>query len=433
MFELKSTFYGHGDEGQGIWYTPYVPSPNYGVPNATNNDAPISIRTTEYDLTRYGTVTGVNLFLGDHTVNFGVWYEDNDFNQARRFYGLDRAAPQRNSLEMQTDPFFTQWEYDFSTTTWQLHLQDTWMINDVFTLNLGFKSLSVENAATTVIGANKTGTIKAEENFLPQIGILAALDDQNELFGSYSRNMRAFPSSATSGPFSASQTGFEAIKDSLKPEISDSFELGWRFRTMNFQGVLAGYHVSFEDRLFAVPVGSGIIGNPSALSNVGGVESNGIEAAGQWQFMENWTLFGSYAWNQSEYLDDTIDGDGVIVGETKGKTVVDTPKHLIKLELGFDDGELFGHVGYSHLSERYFSYENDASVPAQDLFDLALGYRFQDISFLKGFEAQLTVNNLFDEDYISTINSNGFPISGDSQTLLPGSPRQFFFTLRADI
>jgi len=42
----------------------------------------------------------------------------------------------------------------------------------------------------------------------------------------------------------------------------------------------------------------------------------------------------------------------------------------------------------------------------------------------------VNISNLFDEEYISTINSNGFPLRGDSQTLLVGSPQQVFFTLR---
>ncbi len=433
ILEFKGTFYGHDDVGQGLWYTPYVASPNYGDLNATEDNAPISIRTTEYDLMRYGTVSSLSFFAGDHTINFGAWYEDNDFNQARRFYALDRDAPGRNSLEMQTNPFLTQWEYDFKTTTWQFHIQDTWQVSEMLTANFGIRALSVKNSAKTIVGANKTGTIKAEENFLPQAGLVFSLNDSNEVFASYARNMRAFPSSATSGPFSASQAGFEAIKNTLKPEISNNFEAGYRFRSMDFQGVVSLYHVNFKNRLFAVPVGSGIQGNPSALSNVGRVESTGIEVAGEWNFIENFSLFGSYAWNRSVYLDDTIDGDGVVVGETAGKRVVDTPEHMVKAELGYDDGAFFGNIGYSYMAKRYFTYENDRSVPAQHLFDLALGYRLSGSPFLEGWEIQGTVSNLFDEKYISTINSNGFPISGDSQTLLPGAPRQLFITLRKQI
>ena len=40
------------------------------------------------------------------------------------------------------------------------------------------------------------------------------------------------------------------------------------------------------------------------------------------------------------------------------------------------------------------------------------------------------MTNLTDEDYVSTIGSNGFGYSGDNQTLLTAAPRQAFVTLR---
>lgn len=431
--DFKATAYGHNDEGQGLWATPYVPSPNYGVPGATEDDSPISIRTTEYDLQRYGIVAGVNIYAGAHTINAGVWYEDNDFNQARRFYGLDYDEPGRSFLDMQRDPFFTQWEYDFTTTTWQFHIQDTWEVTDALTVNAGFKSLKVENEAVTVTGANKTGTIEAEENFLPQVGLVYDITDEAQVFASYSRNMRAFPSSGTSGPFSASQAGFEAIKDSLKPETSDTYELGLRYRTDSFRGLVALFHVDFHDRLFAVPVGSGIQGNPSALGNVGGVTIQGVEVAADWSISDEWSLFASYAFNDSEYDGDTFDGDGNLVAHTDGKTAVDTPEHLFKAQLHFDDGTWFGQIEMDYMSERFFTYENDQTVPSRALFGLSAGYRVdKEASMLNGFEAQVTITNLFDEEYVSTINSNGFPIRGDSQTLLAGAPQQIFLTLRKE-
>jgi len=433
-FDFKATLYGHDNEGQGLWYTPYVASPNYGVAGATTNNAPISIRTTEYDLKRYGVVASGTWRVGGHALNAGLWYEDNDFNQARRYYALDRAAPQRDPMKMQRNPFRTDWEYDFNTTTWKFWIQDNWTITDQFSVNFGFASLKVENEGTTVFARTaslvKNGTIEAEKNFLPQAGARYALNENSELFASYSRNMRAFPSSGTSGPFSSTQAGFLATKDNLEPETSDTFEAGWRFRTGEFQGVLAGYHVKFKDRLFAVASGVGILGNPTALSNVGGATAQGIEAVGTWKFADDWSAFGSYAFNDSEYDDDTIDGNGVIVARTKGKKAVDTPEHLFKAEIAYGNGSLFGRFSLSYLSKRYFTYENDRSVPSQTLADLTVGYRFSGSDWLEGLEAQVNISNLFDEEYISTINSNGFPLRGDSQTLLVGAPRQVFFTLR---
>lgn len=433
-FDFKATAYAHEDDGQGLWGTPYVASPNYGAPGADIDAAPISIRTTEYDLKRYGVIAAATWRVAGHAINAGFWYEDNDFNQARRYYGLNRAAPQRDFLKFQNGPFRTDWDYDFTTTTWKFWIQDNWTITDQISANFGFSSLKVENDGRTLSARTpsleKNGTIEAEENFLPQAGVRYALNEDSELFASYSRNMRAFPSSGTSGPFSTNQAGFLAIKDKLQPEISDTFEAGWRFRAGDFQGVLAAYHVKFKDRLFAVPVGSGIVGNPSALSNVGGVTAQGFEAVGSWEFNENWSLFASYAYNDSTFDDDTVDGNGVIVARTEGKTTPDTPEHLFKAELSFEDGGWFAHVSLSHLSKRFFTYENDRSVPSQTIADLSFGYRFSGSEWLEGLEIQANISNLFDEEYVSTINSNGFPLRGDSQTLLVGAPQQAFVTVR---
>jgi iron complex outermembrane recepter protein len=433
-FEFKATLYGHDNEGQGLWYTPYVPSPNYGVAAATTDNAPISIRTTEYDIRRYGVIASGTFEAGMHSVNAGLWYEDNSFNQARRYYALNRAAPQRDSLKMQSGAFRTDWDYDFVTTTWQFHIQDTVTISDALSVNVGFRSLSVENEGKTLFARTaslvKNGTIKAEENFLPQAGVRYELDPDNEIFAAYSRNMRAFPSSGTSGPFSANQAGFDAIRNRLKPEISDTFEAGWRFRSADVQGVIAAYHVKFKNRLFGVPVGSGIIGNPSAQSNVGGVTAQGFEAAVDWDFAPDWNAFVSYAYNDSTYDDDTLDGNGLVVARTAGKTTVDTPENILKVEVGYDNGTLFARGSLAYLSKRYFTYENDRSAPSQTVADLVVGYRFSGSPMLDGLEVQLNISNLFDEEYISTINSNGFPLRGDSQTLLPAAPRQVFVSVR---
>ena len=42
-----ATAYVHRNDGQGLWGTPYTPTPG---------GAPLSIRTTEYDLAREGLV-----------------------------------------------------------------------------------------------------------------------------------------------------------------------------------------------------------------------------------------------------------------------------------------------------------------------------------------------------------------------------------------
>jgi iron complex outermembrane receptor protein len=421
---FRVTGYTHGNEGQGLWGTPYVPTPM---------GAPLSVRTTEYDIDRQGAIAGVTWTLGSHAIDAGLWYESNDFNQARRFYPEPNlSGPTQDFTEFLRDPFRTDWEYAFETTTRQYHLQDTWSIGDALRLNFGFKGLKVENEARTITGPNKSGSIETDEGFLPQVGFVWSMDNGGELFGQAAQNARAFVSANTAGPFSTTAAGFAAIRDVLEPETSTTFELGWRFRSDSLQGVVTAYAVKFDDRLLAIQQGPGIVGNPSVLANVGSVTTNGFEVALQWQPIRYLTWFNSFSWNDSQYDDDFLN-NGVVV-PVGGKQVVDTPEIMLKSELGYDSGTFFALLDGSYVDERYYTYLNQGSVDSYTLFNANVGYRFLDLGMFEELILQGSVTNLADEDYISTIGSNGFTNAdpnGTSQTLLRGAPRQYFLSVKA--
>jgi iron complex outermembrane receptor protein len=257
------------------------------------------------------------------------------------------------------------------------------------------------------------------------------LSGNAEVFGGFTQATRAFVSSATSGPFSTTQAGFNALRArGLKPEESDTYELGARFNNTTFNGVLGVYYVNFRNRLLGIPTGPGIVGNPSILQNVGSVRSLGFEAAGDVRLGGGLTLFASYSYNDATYRDDVfVPGVVPVTIPIKGKSVVDTPKHLLKGEIAYDSDSLFGRIGANYMSKRYFTYTNDQSVGSRVIVDATLGYRF-DLGMRKPVEVQLNATNLFDKRYVSTIGSNGFGNSGDNQTLLAGAPQQFFVTAK---
>jgi iron complex outermembrane receptor protein len=427
--EWTATGYFHQNDGQGLWGTPYTPTPG---------GAPLSIRTTEYDLDRRGIVTALTWSHGLHEVNGGLWYETNDFTQARRFYGEPSlTAPTRSFEEFQTNPLLTQWEYDFETETIVVHLQDTWSLTDDVRLNLGFRSVQSENTADTLVGDMKSGTIDADEPFLPQIGLTWEITNDLELFASAARNVRTFASSGTSGPFSTSAAGFAAIRDVVEPETATNLEAGLRFRAgKGFDGSLALYHVDFEDRLLGITQGPGIVGNPPVLVNVGSVKTRGVETALTWRPMTNVSWFSSLAWNDSEYDDDytVTNSSGVpTVVPVAGKQVTDAPEILFKSEVGYDNGSLFARADVNYTDERFYTYLNQGSVDAYTLLNVAVGYRFRNVGALEDLVLQADATNVADEDYISTIDSNGFvnaDPNGTAQTLLLGAPRQFFLSLK---
>ena len=425
----KTTVYLHTDDGQGLWGTPYTPTPS---------GAPLSVRTTEYDLDRKGILTALTWQAGKHEVNGGVWYETNDFTQARRFYGEpSAAAPQRSFEEFQRGPLLTQWEYDFDTETVTFHLQDRWSITDNVRIDVGFRSVNVENTARTVVGDLKDGTIETDEPFLPQIGLNWRLNDQLEAFASAAKNVRAFASSGTSGPFSTSAAGFNAIRDTLEPETSTNYEAGLRFGASSFNGLFTVYHVDFDDRLLGIPQCVGIVGCPSALANVGSVRTNGVEAALAWRPLTNLSWFNSLSWNDSEFADDysITDASGVrTVVPVSGKQVPDAPEILFKSELSYDNGNFFAHADVNYTDERFYTYLNQGGVDDYTLLNIGVGYRFTGLGAIEELALQLDATNVTDEEYFSTIDSNGFTNSdpnGTTQTLLRGAPQQFFFSAKA--
>ena len=234
-----------------------------------------------------------------------------------------------------------------------------------------------------------------------------------------------FSSTRTTGPFSTNQAGFNAIVNTLKPETSDTYELGARYNSSNFNGVVGVYLVNFKNRLLSAASGPSIVGSPSVLQNVGAVRAVGFEAVGDLKLGGGFGLFASYSYTDATYRDDVLNLSGTLLAAIKGKTVVDSPKHMLRGELTYDQGPIFGRIGAYYMSKRFFTFTNDQSVPGRTVVDASLGYRLTD-----RIEVQLNATNLFDAQYLGTINSGGTGNSGDRQTLLVAAPQQFFATLK---
>jgi iron complex outermembrane receptor protein len=424
---VKATAYHHHDKGAGLWYTPYKPSPD-----AT----PVSLRTTEYGINRDGLVASADWALGGHNLRAGFWTESNKFDQARRYYGASPMLP--SPYDFPVGPFFTEWQYNFKTTTTQFSLEDALQVSRDLKLNFGFKSLDVKTTASRQVGdpaKNPQGDISARKRFLPQVGLSYALDKTSELFAGYAQNLRAYRSSRTGlSPFSTTQAGFDAISSGLKPETSQTVEGGWRLNTPQVDAVVAAYAVQFKDRLLAIQQGPGIVGNPSVLANVGNAQLVGLEASAAFRLGHGISWYNGLSLNKSQYKSDYT-SNGVTYA-TNGKTIVDTPSTMFKSVLSYDSSTLFANLGADFMSKRYYTYLNQGEVDGRTLLNASLGYRLGSKVGLKDLTLQATVNNLTDKRYISTLGSNGFVNSdpkGTEQTILPGAPRAYFLALSAKI
>ncbi|WGG51582.1 TonB-dependent receptor [Rugamonas sp. DEMB1] len=424
---LTATVYHHDNLGQGHWYTPNQASPS---------GLPLSLRTTEYALQRNGLLADWRYALGRHNIAAGVWGERSRHQVSRNYY--DVGGP-RDTDRYLSGPFLTAFSQDFHSTTRQWYLSDSVALADgALTVDAGFKAPRMRIVGRNLVAGRAAGTLESASNFLPQAGLNYRLGAGAELFAAFARNLRAFQP-GTAGPFSASQAAFDASAAALKPERSDSLELGYRWRRAGLQGSVSLYRSDFRDRLLSVATCTGIAGCPGSFVNVGRVKGRGVEAAASWQLAPDWSWFNSLSYNDTRYQSDYADHDSPVkdaagqgVVRAAGKQVVDNARRLLHSELSFERGAWFAKLGAKFTDKRYYTYLNDAQVPAYWLASLGAGYRMAGRGPFKELGLQLNVHNLFDRRYLSSIGSNGFKSSdpdGSFATLLSGAPRQLFFSL----
>ena len=413
----SATLYSHRNRGQGHWYTPYV---------ASSNRVPISIRTTEYSVDRFGLINDLTWFFNSHRVQAGLWFEQSEHGLERNYYAVNGPESTERFLSNPMRQVFAQ---RFETQTLQAYLLDTFgLLDDRLNISLGFKSPRARTRAASLIGIQAAGTLEAKSRFLPQAGINYVFAPGREAFVSLAANQRAFQPGVI-GPFSQTQAAFDLGADKLKPEKSTTFELGYRFQGTDFSALIAAFNVDFKDRLLAVDTCVGISGCPATFINVGQVRVRGIESAAVLPLTTDWSLFASLTFNDPRYRSDYRESGKLVAAS--GKVVVDSPRSLAAIEIKYDNTVWYAKFGAKYTGPRYYTYLNDSRVPAATVGTLSAGWKLGDLGIMSDVALQFTINNLFNQRYFATVGSNGYVTSdpgGNFQTLLVGAPRQTFIS-----
>ncbi len=419
---ITGTAYVHTNEGQGHWATPYRPS---------SAAVPISMRTTEYDIERLGAIGRAMIDIGDHHIEGGFWYETNAHGLQRNFYNLSLESPPDDGF-FYRDPDLRVFRQRFDVETRQLWLSDRIsLIDGRLLIDAGFKSIDVDVDTRRIIGTRAAGELETSDSFVPQLGARWKMTDGEEIFASYAENLGALRA-GVGGPFATSQAVFDTFAASLQPESSQTLEAGVRTVRDNLEASATLYTVKFDDRLLGIARCAGIVGCAGAFANVGEVRSNGAEVALLWRVNDAFELFGSLSHNKSEYRSDYLDGVTLIPAD--GKQVVDAPEVLFVGEATWRVAGFDLRLGAKFTDERFITYLNDSKVDSFWTLDATVGYDFGEVGFADTLRAQLNLSNLLDEEYFSTVGSNGFVTSdpdGLNYTLLAGAPRQAFLTLEA--
>ncbi|HEU0094895.1 MAG TPA: TonB-dependent receptor, partial [Rhizomicrobium sp.] len=284
-----------------------------------------------------------------------------------------------------------------------------------------------------------TGSLRARDYFLPEVGARWQFAPGNEVYASYSENMAMFQGGFKLGPQSVSQAVWNVQGPTLQPETSRSLDFGYRFVTNDLQLSLAGYHVNFDNRLLQYnPCPTNLQQNPgcgNSFHNAGSVTSNGAELGVQWQPLPWLTWYNAASYNETTYDQDlnfcSATGTGCALYATAGKQQVDTPRKLYSSVLTVRQDGFWASLQGKFTGKRYYTYTNDQGFDGYTTFDLGLGYDFGAFGGLNGAKLALNVTNLTDLRYASNFDNSVFAPNDPTGNILvahASAPRQFFLT-----
>ncbi|WP_235785857.1 TonB-dependent receptor domain-containing protein [Sphingomonas sp. PR090111-T3T-6A] len=439
--------YHHTDKGAGNnWITGWS---TQGT-TTTDDDLPVQIRDTRYTIDRTGVLGNLSWDVAFNHIQAGFWIEDNT-SSAARYIWTNVTGPFSLAQYLKGQPDQAQWVQQTKWKTRQFYLQDTAsFFDDALSIDFGFKSTYSKSDAQAEPGIAKTpppassqfasGTLKAKDNFLPEVGVRWKIAPRHELFASYAENMAMFQGGFKLGPQSVSQAVWDAQGKTLKPETSKSVEGGYRYVSGPLQVSATGYWVKFDNRLLQYnPCPTNQQQNPgcgNSFHNAGSVTSRGAELGVLWKPLPWLSWYNSASLNKTTYDQDlNWCTTTCVIYATAGKQQVDTPKTMVASMLTVRKDGFWGSLQGKYTGRRYYTYTNDQSFGGYTTFDLGVGYDFGKVGPLKGAKLSLNVTNLTDKRYASNFDNSVFAPTDKTGTILvfhSSAPRQVFGTFGID-
>jgi len=250
---------------------------------------------------------------------------------------------------------------------------------------------------------------KTYKKTLPNIGLGFSVLDNLYLYASYAKNFRV-PQN-----YLVKITGKSAqfVADQLKPEESDSYDIGARLTYDKFYIAPTAYVVRYKNRLIRVADPN----DPSSiyLRNVGKVDAKGFELEVGANPVPKTNIYASFSYNEAKFKDDFIiydDNNDSKKYDIKDKSVPDTPRYMVKLGSRFDVYDFKVSPSIQFIGSRYGNFTNTEKVDNYTIVNLSATRKIY-----KHFDLYMDVINLTNQKYVGRISPG--PASG---TYYAGAP-----------
>lgn len=237
-----------------------------------------------------------------------------------------------------------------------------------------------------------TNLQRTDNVWSPRGGVILKPRDNASVYVSYSKSFL---------PQSGDQfSSLSASTAALEPETFENIETGvkWDLRP-GLSFTAAAYRLDRENTRALDPAT-----NQTVLT--GAQRSKGVEISLAGSITERWEVLAGYTLQDAEITSDTTSA-------AAGADISLVPKHAFAIWNAYRMTDRWrGSVGVIHQTDQFASISNKVTLPGYTRVDAAIYFTLNE-----RFEAQLNVENLFDEHY--------FPTAHNDNNITPGSPRAF--------
>ena len=280
------------------------------------------------------------------------------------------------------------------------------------------------DAATSFQGPQRR--VLKYSKVLPNVGAIYDFTPQVSAFASYSKGL-SVPS--TDNLYNAFFYPADTDAAKPRPETTDTFDGGVRYRSSKVQAQLSAWYTNFKNRI-AEAYDAEL--DRKIFRNLGAVQKHGIDASIAYQPVREVSLYLFGSLNESWIKEDLEVADGVFV-MTQGKREAGSPKYNYGASVTV---EPFTNLRLGATAKRTgprFIYDNNAPVTAGgvEVFDAQTDaywlvnadarYDLAGLGLSKTY-VQMNVYNLFDQVYTGGFGGLSDP-SGGIPFVQMGAPR----------
>jgi iron complex outermembrane recepter protein len=407
---LRAGLYDEEKDGYGV--SPEAYSTSLASYNAERLIVPglIAPRGLQYGLStvggdRKGATVGLEWERGSNSVRVGAWVESDDYHRTQARYNQTGGDPAGQPLL--NEPVHLQRDYLSTRDTTQFFA--TWrgsLLEERLVVELGARALDIDyeisgyrNPADYIAQREPGLTDNWSDSFLPQAGAVFSLGAREQLFASYAENL-ALPRGADDIYSAASPTapGPEA-------ETSKNFEVGIRSNRSTFNGALALYYTTFDNRLqsFAAVV-PGSTTTETFFQNVGGVTAYGAEVSGIWKphaFRERVYFNTNVSYNVARF------DDSYSTLNIRDNDVPDGSPWLAQAGVTTEiTSWAVANLSARYLGPRYTNFVNSERIGGYTVLNAYVDLGGDEIGsgVFKALKLRFNVDNITNRDYLGTIN-----------------------------